>query len=60
MHGSIEHMAETLDVLIDGAVEQTEHETESSQALQKVATQMHEREVSLTTCSGADLQVYEG
>lgn len=53
-------MAETLDVLIDGAIEQTEHESESSQALQKVATQMHEREVSLTTCSGADLQVYEG
>lgn len=46
IHGSIEHMAETLDVLIDGAIEQTGHEVESRQASQKVAKEMHDREVS--------------
>ena len=46
MNGSIEHMAETIDVLIDGAIEQTGHESKSAQALQQVAKQMHDREVS--------------
>jgi len=49
IQGSIDHISETLDVLIEGAMEQTTHESDSAKALQKVAHDMHEQEVR-TSC----------
>ena len=45
VQGSIDHISETLDVLIEGAMEQTTHESDSAKALQKVAHDMHAQEV---------------
>jgi hypothetical protein len=49
VQGSIDHISEKLDVLIEGAMEQTTHESDSSKALQKVAHDMHAQEVG-TNC----------
>jgi hypothetical protein len=48
VQGSIDHISETLDVLIEGAIEQTTHESDSAKALQKVAQDMHTQEVRST------------
>jgi hypothetical protein len=47
VHGSINHISETLDVLIEGAMEQTIHESDSAEALQKAAREMHDQEVRM-------------